>query len=181
MDHIVRKRELQKLEREEVSRRYDMRRARLLGKETGSPKQSSVVNVPNRKGHRRRGGVGFDGGESHKRKLLMKEIEKLANPESKCKHANLDGLDADSMGGDFGAPIDLKKATTTKKSRKDQLRYSIALQHGMSHQFHQEMSHFDDPVDPGDHSEEHLKRQIKKMKNDLSKDEMERYKALKEQ
>ena len=61
----------------------------------------------------------------------MREIEKLTNPDSRCKIAITDeALDADSMAGGL---LDTKKASTTKKSRKDQLRYSIALQHGMSH------------------------------------------------
>lgn len=74
--------------------------------------------APQRKG-RRRGGLGFAGAEGDKRKLLMSEIEKLANPDNIRRTAIGDlGLDSDS-GGEFGSQLDFKKASTTKKSRKE--------------------------------------------------------------
>lgn len=50
----------------------------------------------------------------------MREIEKLTNPDSKCKILINDfGFDGDSMAGELGASLDFKKAGTTKKSRKE--------------------------------------------------------------
>ena len=49
----------------------------------------------------------------------MSEIEKLANPDNIRRTAIGDlGLDSDS-GGEFGSQLDFKKASTTKKSRKE--------------------------------------------------------------
>ena len=74
-----------------------------------------MAAAPQRKG-RRRGAVGFEGGEANKRKLLMREIEKLTNPDNKCRILIGDhAFDGDSLNGE----LDYKKASTTKKSRKD--------------------------------------------------------------